>query len=1035
MNSTLRKWSRRAAAALGVQYEVFLSYRHLDRDYARAIQSALYRLGKPFWRIRAMRVFRDEDTMAVNDDLRRAIQQALLNSKHFVLIASPNAAKSEWVEREIVFWRTFDPPRPIALVLAAGAIVWNNETKDFDWPNSTAIPRALERYFTSEPSWADLRELQREELTISTARFRAEARKVAAAVRQKAPEDIASDELREYRRTIAVSWSTVLVLSVLLVTLLVTYLETRRQQWLAEGAAMQAKIAALREVRQANHAERASAQAQAEQRRAEEQARRAQARQMAIQSTVALSIDPENSFLLARESLRVMRTSEGEVALRRAVATGGIRTIVDAHRAPVRSLAVTPNGRSVATAGDDATVKIWSSLTGHMSTEIRRLSGVTTMCFSGDGTRLHAFGHDGVTAWNTKTGSRIAALEGTRYEHSGEFSADCERVATAGYNQTARVWRVSDGELLSTLGGHDGNILEIRFSSDGSSVLTIGVDQTACVWTAEGTLRAKLGTPPKRTYHMMVTEPDPNGITKAEITHDGAFVISAEGSKGIIWDVNTSEPVARLIGHADFVLTLAVSLDGQKILTADSDGVARLWRMPDGATVAMLLGHDGPIREAHFSSDGSWVITASDDGTARVWDAETGSLVNVLSGHKEWVIDARFNATSNLTATTISGDGTARVWRTGVGVPSIELRGHTGSLSAGAFSPDGKFIVTVGDSEPVGRPGVFANETGRVWTSEHGRPIVVYKGHQGRIWGSPVFSPDGTLIATSGADGTAQVWESRTGRSRFVLQHKGGVYSAAFSGDGKYIVTASRDRTARVWSVNTGSQVGAVTGHTDDVTGAEFSPDGEYVVTASADSSFRVWNVKSNTLSGTGKLDGERLVATRFSGDGREILVLGSKTFRIWEHGRYVERVRVEGFPDGVSEVVFSKDRAWFVATDSRTTRLWSAKPLSYVAELKGHTEGVLTAAFSSDGDWLATGGFDGTARVWRVETGQHWATLYPHDKTVWHVEFSPESSRLLVSGDKKAAVFELDFAQPLKWILEKKVPTAYLSRPPVAAK
>jgi hypothetical protein len=141
-----------------MRYTAFISYSHAaDGPLAEAVQRALHRFGNPWYRRRALSIFRDKTSLAANPALWPAIEAALAESEWFLYMASPRGAESPWVRREIQWWLDHRPPERMLVVLTDGELVWDQVASDFDWTRTTAVPDDLQRRYTDEPLYVDLR--------------------------------------------------------------------------------------------------------------------------------------------------------------------------------------------------------------------------------------------------------------------------------------------------------------------------------------------------------------------------------------------------------------------------------------------------------------------------------------------------------------------------------------------------------------------------------------------------------------------------------------------------------------------------------------------------------------------------------------------------------------------------------------------------------------------------------------------------------------------------------------------------------------
>ncbi len=305
----------------------------------------------------------------------------------------------------------------------------------------------------------------------------------------------------------------------------------------------------------------------------------------------------------------------------------------------------------------------------------------------------------------------------------------------------------------------------------------------------------------------------PTQMTSAAFSPNGRFVVTASGD-GVarVWDWQSRPEAPISVMRPAFpqaLFSAAFSPDGEFVVTAGSDGTARVWNWTSTppARVSVLRQNQAPLSAA-FSPDGKRVVTSSEDGTARVWDARQADVIAVLPGARS-----------------------------------------AGQSQSAAFSPDGKLVVTTSDEGSARLwdwaavpPGVVATLTPptspveRISGPSTGRPPLI----------DAAFSPNGKLVVTSDAAGTAIVWDARKETILRMLPSptETAVPSAAFSGNGELVVTASTDG-GRVWGMRPTPNVVALLrrGRTPSLTSAEFSPNGKLVVTASQEGVARVWDL------------------------------------------------------------------------------------------------------------------------------------------------------------------------------------------------
>ena len=848
------------------RYNAFVSYSHsADAQLAAALQSSLQQFAKPWYRLRALRLFRDATSLSANPALWSSIERALNASEYFILLASPSAAASPWVQREVEHWLAIRSADRLLLVLTAGDVHWNGEGGDFDWARTSALPRCLGGVFREEPLYLDVRPLETwGGAPFRSAEFRGIVADLASALSGRPKDEILGEDVRQHRRTRQVAWAA--GLSLLLLT------------GLAGSAAWTAAVQRDRALR-------------------EQQV--ALARRLVAQAELVRQRRPDLlpvSVLLTLESLRISPSDEARESLRAAATLLPTPGRSFRHHGPVSSVAISADGTRILTTTTD-TARVWNTDSARVIWSVG-LKGAFSSAMSPSGRLLALAEVDGLRLIDVATGE-VARLPSTSPSRALAFSRDGRRLGAADYDGTVRIFDVPSGRVIAHV-KHDIIAMAIAFSGDGRLVITGSNDKTARVWDVA-------------TGREILRLPHKFGVTSVAITDDGQRLATGSWDAGIrVWDGTSGLELARLT-HLPLPASLAFSKDGRFLASASDDNTARVWDFASLSEVFRMT-HTDDVTSVAFTPDGQSLVTASKDSTVRTWDVKGGREL------------ARFNGDSTPFATDVSPTGRAVATVMGNGVwvwdprtgSLISHLSHAGRVDGVAFSPDSTHLVSaaydglhvwalpaaretrhillpVPATDVVYSPdghrvaaAVF-DRTARVWNlvsgeeevrvqhdaattfvkrvvfSRDGRSLATASYEGVHIWdiasgtiahrlkgagdvNSLVFSPDGQLLATAGADNTARIWSWPRGTEQRRIVGTEPMTDVAFSPDGRYLATSAGDRTARVWSVADGAEVARMT-HGGVVSAIAFSPDGTFLVSAGSDQTARSWRWQPEDLT------------------------------------------------------------------------------------------------------------------------------------------------------------------------------------------
>lgn len=702
------------------------------------------------------------------------------------------------------------------------------------------------------------------------------------------------------------------------------------------------------------------------------------------------------------------------------------------HREPVWTLAFSPDGKTLASAGRGKRIILWAldsdSSPDDESPLARKIgdvlightAAIRSLAFSPDG-KLLASGSDdrSIILWDVETQQ---PLDQPLKQHDGAvssltFNPDQNILASGGEDKAVILWDLSRQEPLAPpLTEHTSWVNDLAFSPDGQILASGGEDHTIILWDVakKQPLRA-----PLRAHQAPV-----RGLAFGP---DGHLLASSSNDKSILlWDVAAGQPQdLPLTGHSHWVYDVAFSPDGQYLVSGSSDHTVILWEVnPQPRFGQVLVEHPVISQSGASDATGQFEKTDAEEETDRsrvgvsslalnvhknmiasagrsssimFWDMLTGEPVGpALTGHGDQVNSLAFSPDGQWLASG-SSDNTIIVWDVERRKIRYQNIGHNETVNGVAFSPDGIILASSSNDDTV-----------RFWEATSGQPITGTQSYTvtssttwqiGEIFGGAQLSDSDELPDEAGL---SQGLLTLTNSDEILeaISHENDVRAVAFSADGSLLASGSNDKTVILWDVTTGRPIARpLTRHTDKILSVAFSPDGTLLATGSDDDEIILWDMASRQPRGLPLIKHvDRVSSLAFSPDGK-LLASGSQdaTIILWD--------------------------------------LESSQPVGVT--LTGHTGEVTSLIFDPDGRSLFSGSQDGTIIRWDLQfelwqeqaceiagrnlTWTEWGQLYdtvPYRKTCpgWpiHPSVIEHARELAQSGDGEGATTLFQHLQAL---------------------